>query len=237
MQLTIYRMVLVLFCNMLFSLVMSFSWPFRITWEQTMAHTASRWLQTLRSVNNLSAVYPGAQPKALWRVFQGKKKTLQGTSNKTEGTAGVDPVLSRLQSCVNAYKSTLQIQRDTSVIGLRLPRPYRPPHKLWSLPKPVSSWGLRSTGARQGPRCESNFHTGMVAHLWSSFSHTVGMKASCRPEPETARLVFTQQCMELQLCNAKQLKKLMTFRTLKQLAIAQTIKKRCRVNKKSVWTH
>lgn len=86
----------------------------------------------------------GGTAKALWRVFQGQnKKKHYGTSNNTEGTAAVDLALSRLQSCVNVYKSTLQIQRDTSVTGVGPPWPYRPPNKHWSPPKPpVSSWGL-----------------------------------------------------------------------------------------------
>lgn len=149
--------------------------------KQTIAHTDSRRLQTLCCVNSFSTVYQGAQPKLFEECFRAKKKKYHGTSNNTEGTAAVDPTLSRLQSCVNVYKSTLQIQRDTSVTGVGPPWPYRPPNKHWSPLKPVSSWGLWSTGARQGPRCKCRFHTVMVAHLRSSFSHTVGIKARCGP--------------------------------------------------------
>lgn len=98
--------------------------------KRTIAHTDSLRLQTLCSVNSFSAVYQGAQLKPFEECFRAKKKkTYQGTSNNTEGTAAVDLALSRLQSCVNVYKSTLQIQRDTSVTGVGPPWPYRPPHK------------------------------------------------------------------------------------------------------------
>ncbi len=120
--------------------------------KQTIAHTDSRRLQTLCCVNSFSTVYQGAQPEPFEECFRAKKK-YHGTSNNTEGTAAVDPALSRLQSCVNVYKSTLQIQRDTSVTRVGPPWPYRPTHKHWSPLKPVSSWGLWSTGAHRGPRC------------------------------------------------------------------------------------
>lgn len=105
----------------------------RVHQEHLRANNGSRSLsQTSNSAQckqPLCSLSGGCSQRPFEECFRAKRKKRQGTSNKTEGTAGVDPALSRLQSCVNAYKSTLQIQRDTRVAGLRPPRPYRPPHK------------------------------------------------------------------------------------------------------------
>ncbi len=65
--------------------------------KQTIAHTELS--QTSNSVlcKQLLSSLSGAQPEPFEECFRAKRK-YHGTSNNTEGTAAVDPALSRLQS-------------------------------------------------------------------------------------------------------------------------------------------
>lgn len=149
--------------------------------KQTIAHTDSRRLQTLCCVNSFSAVYQGAQPKLFEECFRAKKKIPRHFKQHWRDGSSWSRAFKVTELCKRIQVHTTSTERDTSVTGVGPPWSYRPPHKHWSPLKPVSSWGLWSTGARRGPRCKCRFHTVMVAHLWSSFSHTVGIKARCGP--------------------------------------------------------
>ncbi len=150
------------------------------------------------SVNSFSAVYQGAQPKLFEECFRAKKKIPRHFKQHWRDGSSWSRAFKVTELCKRIQVHTTNTERDTSVTGVGPPWPHRPPHKHWSPLKPVSSWGLWSTGARRGPRCKCRFHTVMVAHLWSSFSHTVGIKARCGPN-QAQPTSYSQQWAELVL--------------------------------------